>query len=46
MAETILKVENLNKSYGNQQVLHDISFTVDKGEVVTLLGPSGSGKVH
>ncbi|WP_329608894.1 amino acid ABC transporter ATP-binding protein [Lentilactobacillus sp. SPB1-3] len=44
MAETILKVENLNKSYGKKHVLHDINFQVDKGEVVTLLGPSGSGK--
>nr|MCZ0976364.1 amino acid ABC transporter ATP-binding protein [Lentilactobacillus sp. SPB1-3] len=40
----MLKVENLNKSYGKKHVLHDINFQVDKGEVVTLLGPSGSGK--
>lgn len=44
MAEEILKVENLNKFYGDWQVLHDINFNLKKGEVLTLLGPSGSGK--
>lgn len=44
MTEEILKVEHLNKFYGDWQVLHDISFGLKKGEVLTLLGPSGSGK--
>lgn len=44
MAEEILKVEHLNKFYGDWQALHDINFDLQKGEVVTLLGPSGSGK--
>ena len=44
MANTILNVKELNKAYGKKQVLHDINFSVAKGEVVTLLGPSGSGK--
>ncbi|WP_251546831.1 amino acid ABC transporter ATP-binding protein [Limosilactobacillus caecicola] len=44
MADEILKVEHLNKFYGDWQALHDISFDLKKGEVVTLLGPSGSGK--
>lgn len=44
MAEEILKVEHLNKFYGDWQALHDINFIINKGEVVTLLGPSGSGK--
>ncbi len=44
MAEKILEVENLNKFYGDKQVLHDISFYLNRGEVLTLLGPSGSGK--
>ncbi len=44
MTEKILEVEDLNKFYGNKQVLHDISFSLNKGEVLTLLGPSGSGK--
>ena len=44
MTEKILEVEDLNKFYGSKQVLHDISFSLNKGEVLTLLGPSGSGK--
>ncbi|UYM80888.1 amino acid ABC transporter ATP-binding protein [Heyndrickxia coagulans] len=44
MAEPLLKVEHLKKSYGEKQVLEDISFEVEEGNVVVLLGPSGSGK--
>lgn len=44
MAEEILKVEHLNQFYGDWQALHDINFTLNRGEVLTLLGPSGSGK--
>lgn len=44
MTEEILKVEHLDKYYGNWQALHDINFNLKKGEVLTLLGPSGSGK--
>ena len=44
MTEQILKVTDLDKSYQNKHVLHDINFSINKGEVVTLLGPSGSGK--
>lgn len=44
MAEKILKVEHLNKFYGNWQALHDINFNLKKGQVLALLGPSGSGK--
>jgi branched-chain amino acid transport system ATP-binding protein len=40
----MLKVENLAASYGPAQVLFDISFTVDDGEVVTLIGRNGMGK--
>lgn len=44
MTEEILKVEQLNKFYGDWQVLYNIDFSLKKGEVLTLLGPSGSGK--
>lgn len=44
MSEEILRVEHLNKFYGDWQALHDINFSLKKGEVVALLGPSGSGK--
>ncbi|GBG05224.1 amino acid ABC transporter ATP-binding protein [Lactobacillus rodentium] len=42
--ENILKVEHLQKSYGNHQVLRDISFDINKGEIMTIIGPSGGGK--
>lgn len=44
MTEPILTVKNLSKAYGDQQVLHDINFSLVKGEVMTMLGPSGIGK--
>ena len=44
MTKEVLRVEHLNKFYGDWQALHDISFTLYQGEVLTLLGPSGSGK--
>lgn len=42
--EPILRIENLSKSFGDTEVLRDVSFNVEKGEVVVVLGPSGSGK--
>ncbi len=40
----VLSMQNAKKSFDGQEVLKDISFTVDKGEVVSIIGPSGSGK--
>jgi len=40
----LLEVEDINVSYGNIQVLWDVSFKVMKGEILTLLGPNGAGK--
>ncbi len=40
----MLEVKNLSKSFGQLKVLKDISFNVEKGEVVAVIGPSGSGK--
>ncbi len=40
----LLKVENLKKSFGKTEVLKGISFSLNKGEVVAILGSSGSGK--
>lgn len=40
----VLEVLNARKSFGENEVLKDISFSVDKGEVVAIIGPSGSGK--
>ena len=44
MAETILKINHLSKSFGNHEVLRDIDFTVQKGDVTSIIGASGSGK--
>ncbi len=44
MTKQIYSVSNLEKYYQKQHVLHDITFSIDEGEVVVLLGPSGSGK--
>ncbi len=40
----MIKVENINKSFNNLQVLQNLSLQVAKGEVVSIIGPSGSGK--
>ncbi|MCR5253189.1 MAG: amino acid ABC transporter ATP-binding protein [Treponema sp.] len=40
----MIKVENLKKSFGEIQILRGISFSVNKGEVLGIIGPSGSGK--
>lgn len=40
----LLRVEHLSKCFGGHTVLHDISLTVDRGEVIAVIGPSGSGK--
>ena len=40
----ILEVKNIKKSFGELEVLKDISFNVEEGQVVAIIGPSGSGK--
>ena len=40
----LLEIENLGKSFGNLELLKSISMSVEKGEVVAIIGPSGSGK--
>ena len=44
MAQTLLKVDNINVYYGNIHAVKDISFEVDQGEIVTLIGANGAGK--
>ena len=44
MANEILKIEHLSKAFGAHVVLRDIDFTVNKGDVISIIGASGSGK--
>jgi glutamate transport system ATP-binding protein len=44
MSEPLVVLEDVNKYFGDVHVLRDISLTVNRGEVVVLIGPSGSGK--
>ena len=41
---SIIKVENLTKTYGQLKAVDDISFNVEKGEIFAVLGPNGAGK--
>lgn len=40
----MLKVENLKKSFGGRQILDNVNFTVEDGNILTIVGPSGAGK--
>jgi ABC-2 type transport system ATP-binding protein len=39
-----IKVKNINKWYGDNQALNDVSFSIEKGSIVGFLGPNGAGK--
>ncbi|MDT4024799.1 ATP-binding cassette domain-containing protein, partial [Staphylococcus aureus] len=40
----MIKINNLNKVFGDNEVLKDINLEINQGEVVAIIGPSGSGK--
>lgn len=40
----MLEVKNLKKSFDNRPILNDVNFTVNDGEILTIVGPSGAGK--
>ena len=44
MSDTILEIRHLSKAFGSHEVLRDIDFTVEKGDVTSIIGASGSGK--
>lgn len=43
-SQTLLRVENVGKSFGENEVLKDINFTLDEGEILGLVGENGAGK--
>lgn len=44
MSDNILEIKNVNKFFGDFQVLKDITLSIEKGDVWAIIGPSGSGK--
>ena len=44
MSESIIEVNHLSKTFGTHQVLRDVDFTVNAGDVTCIIGASGSGK--
>ncbi len=44
MAETIIEIKHLQKTFGENVVLKDVNFTVNRGDVTCIIGSSGSGK--
>ena len=44
MAQKIIEIKNVSKSYGDNVVIENLNLYINKGEFVTILGPSGCGK--
>ena len=44
VTDPLIQIDHVNKFFGKHHVLRDVTLTVERGEVVTLIGPSGSGK--
>jgi len=44
MSEPVLKVNNISKNFGKKEIIKNISFEVNKGDIVAFIGPNGSGK--
>ena len=45
MTETLIKIENLHKSFGKNEVLKGINLEIKRGEVVVIIGPRGGGEI-
>lgn len=44
MSETVIEFKDVDMSFGDKTVLDHVSFSVEKGETVAIIGPSGTGK--
>ena len=44
MSEVMISAQHIVKAFGDNEVLKDISFSLEKGKVLSIIGPSGSGK--
>lgn len=44
MEKTVLKCENLNKKFGKKQILENVSFQIQEGDILGFIGPNGAGK--
>lgn len=42
--DTFIRLEGLKKSFGDKEILHHVAFSAKKGEILSILGPSGTGK--
>ena len=42
----MIRVENVSKQFNKTRALKNVSLEVNKGDIISLIGPSGSGKVH
>ena len=43
-SSALIALESVSKRYGSTTIIHDLSFTVERGEIVGFLGPNGAGK--
>ena len=43
-SQTIVKIQNLQKKYGQKQVLHGIDLEIKSGQIIGYIGPNGAGK--
>jgi len=44
MSESVLKISNVNKTFGGLKALTDINLNIEKGKVHAIIGPNGAGK--
>ena len=42
-SSAVITLESVSKRYGSSTIIHDLSFTVERGEIVGFLGPNGAG---